>query len=372
MSITLYSTLLRPLIFSGLRADPETVTQTMITTLGWLERHDPQFPASLIRRTLEQICCLQSPRLEQTIWGIKFPNPVGLGAGLDKNGIAAGVWPWFGFGFAEVGTVTAHPQSGNPRPRLFRLPQDRAAINRMGFNNQGAKALADQLQQVEERHPRQIPLGINLGKSKVTPLEQAAEDYRSSFQHLKDLGDYFVINVSSPNTPGLRSLQAAEQLLPILETLQAENTSAKPLLVKISPDLDWDQIGSVIQVVHDQGLSGIIATNTTLSRQGLITPRITTTGRSPQEETGGLSGHPLRARSTEVIRFLRQHTDLPIIGVGGIFTPEDAWEKLQAGANLIQVYTGWAYEGPEQIKRILQGILTQLDRAGISTLEEIR
>lgn len=374
MSINLYSSLLRPLIFSGLRTDPEILTRRMIQTLGWLERRDPQFPVGTIHRFLEQICCVSDPRLEQKLWGITFPNPVGLAAGLDKDGIGAGVWSWLGFGFAEVGTVTAQAQPGNPRPRLFRLPQDRAAINRMGFNNRGAAALADQLKHLQDRHPRQIPLGINLGKSKATPLDQAAADYGYSFRLLKDLGDYFVVNVSSPNTPGLRSLQAAEQLHPILERIQTENQAQKPLLIKISPDLDWEGIQAVIQVAHQHHLAGIIATNTTLSRQDLKTTQIRSTGRSPQAEAGGLSGYPLRARSTEVIRFLRHHTDLPIIGVGGIFTAEDAWEKLEAGASLIQVYTGWTYEGPEMVKRILQGLITKLDhpdRSGISTLSDL-
>lgn len=367
--LDLYQSLLRPALFSGLKTDPEWLHQRTVQFCAWLQREGDHPPAQWIQYQLQRSCRFTAVQLEQTLWGLKFQNPVGLAAGFDKDAMASRVWGSFGFGFAEVGTVTLHPQSGNPRPRLFRLPQDRAAINRMGFNNQGAAQMSATLKSHLEHLPL-IPIGINLGKSKITPLEQAAEDYLNSFQLLKDLGDYFVVNVSSPNTPGLRSLQATEQLGPILAALQAENQGQKPLLVKIAPDLAWEDITAILALAQDHQLAGIIATNTTISRQGLKTQRIAATGHSVHEEAGGLSGAPLRERSTEVIRFIWQQTQgqLPIIGVGGIFTAEDAWEKITAGASLVQVYTGWVYEGPMMVGRILRGLQQKLDQNGFSTI----
>lgn len=254
---------------------------------------------------------------------------MGLAAGFDKDGVATNIWPDFGFGFAEVGTVTFYAQSGNPRPRLFRLPQDQAALNRMGFNNQGAAQMAQRLKASQDRQTRTYPLGINLGKSKVTPLERAVEDYVGSFCLLQAWGDYFVVNVSSPNTPGLRTLQAVAQLEPILAGIQAENRNHKPILVKIAPDLAWEEIAAIVSLGKTHNLAGIIATNTTINRQGLKTQIIPATGNSPREEAGGISGVPVRSRATEVIRFIYQETQgqLPIIGVGGIFTAEDAWKN---------------------------------------------
>jgi len=366
-----YRSILRPVLFSGLNADPEWLHQQTLRVCAWLAQTGNRPPAQWIHQRLQQSCCFRDPRLEQTLWGLTFQNPVGLAAGFDKDGVAAHVWPSFGFGFAEVGTVTFHPQPGNPRPRLFRLPLDRAAINRMGFNNQGAVRMAATLKQAQS--PLAIPLGINLGKSKVTPLEQALEDYVGSFRLLRDLGDYFVVNVSSPNTPGLRSLQATEQLGPILAALQAENQARKPLLVKIAPDLAWEDIAALLALAEDHQLAGVIATNTTIRREGLKTQRIAATGKSVREEAGGLSGAPLKARSTEVIRFIWRQTggQLPIIGVGGIFTAEDAWEKLTAGASLVQVYTGWVYEGPGMVRRVLSGLQQKLAEQGVSAISEV-
>jgi dihydroorotate dehydrogenase len=303
---------------------------------------------------------------------MSFPNPLGLAAGFDKDGEAALAWPLFGFGYAELGTVTCHAQPGNPPPRLFRLVEDEAALNRMGFNNQGADALADRLAPNWKHHRPTIPIGINLGKSKITPLEEAAEDYRTSFHALKEYGDYFVVNVSSPNTPGLRTLQAADQLAPILAALQAENNGYKPLLVKIAPDLDWPDIDAVIEVAQAHGLAGIIATNTTLSRQGLKTQVLPQTGRPITEEAGGISGAPLRQRSTEVIHYLYQRTggQLPIVGVGGIFTAEDAWDKITAGATLLQTYTGWIYEGPWMVQRMMAGLVAKLEEHRLDTIRD--
>ena len=310
--------------------------------------------------------------MAQTIWGLDFPNPLGLAAGFDKDGVGAGIWSSLGFGLAEIGAVTFHAQPGNPRPRLFRLPKDKAALNRLGANNLGAAVMADTLQQTWTRQPRQIPLGINLCKSKITPLEQAAEDYVGSFQLLKDWADYFVVNVSSPNTPGLRSLQAGEQLEPIFSALQAVNEAQKPILVKISPDLDWDAIAAIITLAKSYNLAGIIATNTTTGRDGLRTEILEATGNHVKDEMGGISGAPIRKRSTEVIRFIWQETkgEIPIIGVGGIFTAADAWDKITAGASLLQVYTGWVYQGPWMVKNVLTGLLKRLETQGLSHISQ--
>ncbi len=362
--------MLEKLLFAGLKVDPEDLHHLVMGGLSWLSHQRGMARGS---HWLEHPFSCTSDRLRQTLWGLTFPNPVGLAAGYDKDGLAVGVWDRLGFGYAEMGTVTFHPQPGNPRPRLFRLSQDRAVLNRMGFNNQGADALAARLQDLSHcPFPHRIPIGINLGKSKITPLEQAAGDYRDSFRLLKDCGDYFVVNVSSPNTPGLRSLQAANQLSPILQALQAENQEHKPLLVKIAPDLEPELIAEVVSLVQTYHLSGIIATNTTVDKSQLHTRFNPKTGAAIATEMGGISGLPLRQRSTEVIRLIWQQTQgkLPIIGVGGIFTPEDAWEKITAGASLIQVYTGWIYEGPWMVKRILKGLLQKLDEQGLAHLQD--
>jgi dihydroorotate dehydrogenase len=388
----IYQSSIRPILFSVLNADPEWLHQQTFQLLGWLDRNSDRPSSQWVQTRLQQAYCLKhttldaertAPSIEQRLWGLKFPNPLGLAAGFDKDGVAGRLWGSFGFGFAELGTVTLHPQPGNPRPRLFRLLEDKAVLNRMGFNNHGAEALARRLEcwkvqqglQVERSDqtlPLTIPLGINLGKSKVTPLEEAATDYLGSFRLLKELGDYFVVNVSSPNTPGLRSLQDAAQLSLILETLQQENTAQKPILVKIAPDLEWDAIADVIQLAQTYQLAGIVATNTTIRRDMLKTQMIQATGKPVSEEAGGISGAPLRQRSTEVIRFIYEQTQgqLPIIGVGGIFTAEDAWEKITAGASLIQVYTGWIYEGPWMVRQILLGLVQKLEERGLTSIAE--
>lgn len=376
----IYQSSIRPILFSVLKADPEWLHHQTFRILSWFEQNSDRPPSQWVQARLQQAYCLKHAAMEQTLWGLNFPNPLGLAAGFDKDGMAARLWGNLGFGFAELGTVTLHAQPGNPRPRLFRLLQDQAVLNRMGFNNQGAEALAQRLAagKVEslDHNPQGsysiIPLGINLGKSKVTPLEAAAADYLGSFRQLQDLGDYFVVNVSSPNTPGLRSLQDAAQLRVILETLQQENNAQKPILVKIAPDLEWDAIADVIQLAQTYQLAGIVATNTTIRRDGLQTQRIEATGKPVTEEAGGISGAPVRQRSTEVIRFIYQQTQgqLPIIGVGGIFTAEDAWEKITAGASLIQVYTGWIYEGPWMVRRILQGLVDKVEERGLTSISQ--
>ena len=374
----MYKSGLRPFIFNVLKADPETVHRQTLNTLAWMATeptrgalfHQPTRLAA--QAAMSGVCSVCDARLSQSLWNLSFSNPFGLAAGFDKDGTAARAWPLLGFGFAELGTVTYHPQPGNPKPRMFRLPADNAALNRMGFNNQGAAALSQRLRELWPEGDYPMPIGINLGKSKITPLEDAAEDYRKSFELLKTQGSYFVVNVSSPNTPGLRSLQAKEQLAPILNTLQTANTENKPLLVKISPDLATEDIRDIVQLAQDCNLSGIIATNTTISRDALTTRTIATTGKSVTEEAGGISGAPVTQRSTEVIRLIYEQTQgkLPIIGVGGIFTADDAWAKITAGASLLQTYTGWAYEGPTMAKAILQGILKKLDGQNMDNLSQ--
>ena len=375
----LYRFGLRPLLFKGFKADPETVHRQTIDLLAWLATeptrgamlHQPtRLAAQAAMANSFSVDLQQHSSLQQSLWGLSFENPLGLAAGFDKDGTAARAWPLLGFGFAELGTVTYYAQPGNPKPRMFRLVGDRAALNRMGFNNSGAAALSETLRKHWPEGNYPMPIGINLGKSKITALEEAAEDYRKSFELLKEQGSYFVVNVSSPNTPGLRSLQAKEQLAPILETLQTANTANKPLLVKISPDLATEDIHDIVQLAQDCELSGIIATNTTINREGLKTKTIDITGKAVKDEAGGISGAPVTQRSTEVIRQIYQQTNgtLPIIGVGGIFTAEDAWAKITAGASLLQTYTGWVYEGPTMVKEILQGLTKKLEEQNLQNL----
>jgi dihydroorotate dehydrogenase len=280
-----------------------------------------------------------SPR---TVFGVRFPGPVGLAAGMDKDGRALRAWPAFGFGFVEVGTVTWHAQPGNPRPRLYRLPASEAVINRMGFNNGGAAALADRLRALG---PLAVPLGVSIGKSKVTPVEEAVDDYRQSLRALEPYADYFAVNVSSPNTPGLRGLQDKAALDALLGAL----STPVPLLVKIAPDLTEAAIAEVLEVCAAHDVAGLIATNTTLSRDGLAPADAGRAG-----EPGGLSGRPLTARALDVVTFVAKETGgtLPIIGVGGLHTPEDALRMLDAGASLVQLYTGFIYRGPGLVRAI--------------------
>ncbi|MFV9503939.1 MAG: quinone-dependent dihydroorotate dehydrogenase [Oscillochloridaceae bacterium umkhey_bin13] len=294
------------------------------------------------------------------LFGLRFPNPVGLAAGMDKDGHALPIWPALGFGFVEVGTVTWRPQPGNPRPRLFRLPADAALINRMGFNNQGAAALAARLAAMP---PLPVPLGISLGKSKDTPLEQAVEDYCASFTALWHAASYVAVNISSPNTPGLRTLQDRAQLATLLATLQAENrrlaamhaASPRPILVKLAPDLSDPAISEALAVCTEHGVAGLIAVNTTLARTGLAAASDTRA-----KETGGLSGPPLAERARAVVRLIARESggQLPVIGVGGIASPADAEQMFAAGASLIQLYTGLVYQGPGLPRRIGRAMLT--------------
>lgn len=297
---------------------------------------------------------LNHPSLEREVFGIKFKNPVGLAAGFDKNAKLFNEFSFMGFGSIEIGTVTPKPQAGNEKPRLFRLPQDNALINRMGFNNDGVKKVARRL---KSRYTS-VVIGGNIGKNKVTPNENALDDYLICLNELYDVVDYFTVNVSSPNTPGLRELQEKEPLTKLLQALKDEAATkykAKPILLKIAPDLTDSQLDDIVEIVIATGVDGIIATNTTIDRSGLQTDK------SEVEEigAGGLSGKPLTNRSTEVIRYLHEKSlgSVPIVGVGGIHSAEDALEKLEAGASLVQLYTGFVYEGPALVKKINQKII---------------
>jgi dihydroorotate dehydrogenase len=312
------------------------------------------------------------PRLSQELWGLRFPNPVGLAAGYDKNAQVPLAWPALGFGFAELGTVTAKAQAGNPKPRIFRLEKDAALINRLGFNNEGTTAIAQRLAKLlppGRSHP--IPLGFNLGKSRVTPLEEAVDDYVESCERLFPFADYLVVNVSSPNTPDLRKLQESERLGRLLEALLVTTrrlaaqarVQPKPVLVKIAPDLLDEEVTEIARVSQAAGVSGLIATNTTITRPAL---------RSPSSEEGGLSGRPLAKRALEVLRILFRAVEgkLPLIGVGGIFSAEDAYARIRAGASLVQIYTGLIYEGPLLPRRIVRGLLNLLREDGLGHLHD--
>ena len=296
-------------------------------------------------------------RLAVRSFGCSFPNPVGVAAGFDKNAHVPTALAALGFGHVEIGGVTAEPQTGNPRPRLFRLQEDDALINRMGFNNDGADVIGARLD--PDRLPA-VPIGVNVGKSKVAPLETAEEDYLYTYKQVSHAGDYFAVNVSSPNTPGLRELQDREHLERILGTLS--EAGAAPLLVKLSPDLADAAVEEALSVAADVGLDGIIATNTTTERPNLRSPH--------RAETGGLSGKPLSDRATNQIRFVAQRTDLPVVGVGGVFTAEDAYEKIRAGASLVQLYTGLVYRGPSIAREINRGLLELLERDGFDDVTE--
>jgi len=361
-----------PLLLSAVKSDPETAHRQMLNSMTKLETSRETTWGKLAIKQFQNSFVLQDSRLQQNLWGLDFPNIFGLAAGFDKDGTAAGIWDSFGFGFAELGAVTYHAQPGNPRPRMFRLTEDLAALNRMGANSLGAAAMSETLAQIWQRKARNIPIGINLCKSKIAKLENAAEDYVGSFKLLQDVADYFVINVSSPNTPGLRSLQAGSQLEPILAALCEANTKKQPILIKIAPDLDWEEIKDILDLSLKYELNGAIATNTTIRRDGLKTQILKETGNPITEEAGGISGKPVRERSTEVIRFIYRETDgkLPIIGVGGIFTAQDAWEKIVAGASLLQVYTGWIYQGPWMVKDVLSGVLKRLESEGLEHVKD--
>jgi dihydroorotate dehydrogenase len=316
--------------------------------------------AAPLRRGLSRRLAPTDPVLASTVFGVRFPGPLGLAAGFDKDGIGLKAWGALGFGYAEVGTVTAHAQPGNPAPRLFRLPADRALLNRLGFNNRGAAALASRLAQESP----DVPIGVNIGKTKSTPAEHAADDYRTSARLVGPLAAYLVVNVSSPNTPGLRDLQAVDSLRDILSAVLAE--TATPVLVKIAPDLADSDIDEIADLATELGLAGIVATNTTVSRDGLSTPGVDALG------SGGISGPPLAHRAAEVLRrlYCRVGNRLTLISVGGIETVDDAWDRITAGASLLQGYTGFIYGGGLWAKHIHDGIAVRLREGGFASLAE--
>ncbi|MCI0747052.1 MAG: quinone-dependent dihydroorotate dehydrogenase [Verrucomicrobia subdivision 3 bacterium] len=343
--------------------DSEQVHDATIKTLGWTSR------STVGCDMLAEF--FSAPQLPVHLWGLHFLNPLGLAAGMDKHAAAVPAWEALGFGFVELGGVTWHPQPGNPQPRMFRAIRDGALVNRMGFNNPGAKAIAEKLAwwRLRGRWPRH-PVGINLGKSKTTPLEKAAEDYANSFRVLRTLADFFVVNVSSPNTPNLRQLQDKSALDDILTALQQEQSQgeARPILVKVAPDLAFETLDELLEVVGPRKVAGIVATNTTVTRPAASDPAL----QRVYAEAGGLSGCPLRQRSTEIIRHLHRQSRgaLPIVGVGGIFSAMDAWEKITAGASLVQIYTALVYEGPSVANEIVRGLTQLLARRGLTNIRQ--
>lgn len=335
-SFAIYEKLVRPLLFL---LDPETAHHF---ALGLLQR------ASSAQPMLAALRRFRPADHQRTLFGVTFPNPIGLAAGFDKNGVALPALAALGFGFIEIGTVTARAQTGNPRPRMFRFSDQQALINRLGFNNEGADAVANRLRQLRESGGwPAVPIGINIGKSKLTPLDQAPADYLHSFRRLRGFADYIVLNVSSPNTPGLRSLQNEESLSILLQAVQEENRSSKPVIVKIAPDLSENEMDQVVAACVTHGVAAIIATNTTLDHSSVPAGR---------DQTGGLSGVPVREKSTASIRTLTSKCSIPVIGCGGIFDRDSAQEKIDAGAKLLQLYTGFVYRGPGLIREIVEGL----------------
>ncbi|MBI2347709.1 MAG: quinone-dependent dihydroorotate dehydrogenase [Deltaproteobacteria bacterium] len=357
----IYKQCLRPILFLK---DPEEAHEQ---TLSFLSR------IGFLASVLEPLFSVSDSRLHVKIGPLSFANPVGLAGGFDKNGKAIRSWPAFGFGFVEIGAVTAQGQPGNPKPRLIRLPKDQALINRLGFNNEGAEAVRARLDSIRDSGgwPR-IPLGINIGRTKAVETKDAAADYLFTFERLYPFGDFFTLNVSSPNTPNLRELQEKNLLKELLQAIQAKNRElaqklgpgAKPIFVKVDPDMSFQQLDEVIDVLESQQVTGVIATNAT----AFLREKLTVGANEP----GGLSGKPLRERATSVIRHIYQATKgrLPIIGVGGIFTAEDAYEKIKAGASAVQILTGFVYEGPCAVKRINQGLLRLMERDGFKNISE--
>lgn len=344
----MYKFFIRPLFFL---VDPEKIHHIVFIVL----RISGRIPG--IKTFLRLLFHFEHPQLERVIFGLKFKNPVGLAAGLDKDARIVDEMACLGYGFIEIGTLTPKPQSGNDKPRLFRLPQDQALINRMGFNNEGVAAAVGRL----GKRKSPVLVGGNIGKNKVTPNENAMDDYAYCFEALYPYVDYFVVNVSSPNTPGLRELQEKEPLQKLLShviSLSKQKEKYKPVLLKIAPDLSPSQLDDIVSILKETKTDGVIATNTTIDRSDLITPATEVTAIG----NGGLSGKPLTLRSTQVIAYLRNMLgkNFPIIGVGGIMTPEDAVEKLKAGADLVQIYTGFIYEGPAFAKRINKSILNYM------------
>jgi dihydroorotate dehydrogenase len=349
----MYDRLLKPLFFS---MDPEQAHDLM-RACGRFANN------AVVSGAIGAFYGVADPRLRVEVAGLTFPNPIGLAAGLDKNVELVGLCSGLGFGHLELGTVTGQPQPGNPKPRIFRIADEKAIINRMGFPSEGADAVERRLRSVRERLKCLPPIGVNIGKSKVVELERAIDDYRYSFERLAPLSDYITVNVSSPNTQGLRQLQERDRLTALLQSLAELNARKLPIFLKVAPDLDWAALEEVVEVCLQCSVAGIIATNTTISRDSL---------RAPVEEAGGLSGAPLREKSLAVVRFLGRHINgrMGLIGVGGISTADDVLSMLAAGACMVQVYTGLIYEGPGLIKSINQHLISYMDRHGCRSLKD--
>ena len=340
--MSLYDSLLRPLAF---RVDPERVHEAAM---------------GMLQKGVFKARTFHDDRLVQTFFGQTFQNPLGLAAGFDKNGLALDYWHQLGFGHVECGTITYLAQPGNPKPRMFRLPDEKGLINRLGFNNEGARIVAGRLATAKPR----IPVGVNLGKNKDTPLNQAAQNYQDSFRLLYPFGRYFVVNVSSPNTPGLRALQEKGPLREIFAAIR-EIDDEKPLLVKVAPDLELTALDDVLEVAVEAKLTGMIATNTTIARDML---------RRDPNQGGGLSGLPLREKANATLSHLAKHSpkEMVLIGVGGIMTGDDIYEKIRLGAHLTQVYTGWIYGGPHMVPDCMERLVALMDRDGVKSLDEVR
>ena len=369
----IYKNLVTPILKKDVGIDAEYLTNFSLSLLTFSSNNRNWPLISRIIKSLNQEFCVVDKRLHQKICGIDFCNPVGLAAGFDKNGNAANIWKDFGFGFAEIGTVTKFAQSGNPKPRLFRLAKEQAALNRMGFNNHGAENLVKNFlkQNVDlKKHRKNNCLGINFGKSKITSLSKATEDYLTSLKLLIPYCDYAVINVSSPNTEGLRKLQDPILLKELLREVKNLD-NCPPLFVKIAPDLSYKDIEDICQLIIDENIDGIIATNTSLDRLGFEQRKIKQTGLLLSEENGGLSGKPLQRKANQIISHIHNiDKNINLIGVGGIDSPESAWERICSGASLVQIYTGWIYNGPQLVPNILNGIIKQINIHQLSNVRE--
>ena len=369
----IYKNLVTPILKEDTGIDAEYLTNFSLSLLTFSSNNRNWPLISRIIKSLNQEFCVVDKRLHQKICGIDFCNPVGLAAGFDKNGNAVNIWKDFGFGFAEIGTVTKFAQSGNPKPRLFRLAKEQAALNRMGFNNHGAENLVKNFlkQNVDlKKHRKNNCLGINFGKSKITSLSKATEDYLTSLKLLIPYCDYAVINVSSPNTQGLRKLQDPILLKELLREVKNLD-NCPPLFVKIAPDLSYKDIEDICQLIIDENIDGIIATNTSLDRLGFEQRKIKQTGLLLSEENGGLSGKPLQQKANQIIRHIHNiDNNINLIGVGGIDSPESAWERICSGASLVQIYTGWIYKGPQLVPNILNGIIKQINIHQLSNVKE--
>ena len=369
----IYKNLVTPILKEDTGIDAEYLTNFSLSLLTFSSNNRNWPLISRIIKNLNQEFCVVDKRLHQKICGIDFCNPVGLAAGFDKNGNAVNIWKDFGFGFAEIGTVTKFAQSGNPKPRLFRLAKEQAALNRMGFNNNGAENLVKNFlkQNIDlKKHRKNNCLGINFGKSKITSLSKATEDYLTSLKLLIPYCDYAVINVSSPNTEGLRKLQDPILLKELLREVKNLD-NCPPLFVKIAPDLSYKDIEDICQLIIDENIDGIIATNTSLDRLGFEQRKIKQTGQLLSEENGGLSGKPLQRKANQIIKHIHNiDKNINLIGVGGIDSPESAWERICSGASLVQIYTGWIYKGPQLVPNILNGIIKQINIHQLSNVKE--